>query len=46
MINIKNFNQKYFYSLYWICDDQRFEIHKHLYCKSFVPYFQQSEWIL
>ena len=32
--------------IYRICDDQRFEIHKNLYFKSFIPYFQQSEWIL
>ena len=35
--------QKYFYLLYWVCEDQRFEIRKNLQCKSFVPYFQQSE---
>ena len=32
--------------IYWICDDQRQEIGKNLQCKSIIPYFQQSEWIL
>ena len=38
IINIKNFGlnnkwkviQKYSYLIYWICDDQRFRIHKKL----------------
>ena len=38
--------RKYFYLLYWVYDYQIFEIRKNLWCKSFVPYFQQSEWIL
>ena len=31
--------QKYSYILYWICDDQRFEIRKNLQCNSFALYF-------
>ena len=36
--------QKYSYLLYWICDYQRLEILKKQQCKSFVPYYRQSEW--
>ena len=32
--------QKYSYSLYWVCDEQRFEICENQYCKTFIPYFQ------
>ena len=31
--------------LHGIWDDQRFEIHKNLQCKSFVPSFQKHELI-
>ena len=34
---------KHFYLLYWICDNQRFEMIKTLYYKSFVSYCQQIE---
>ena len=32
--------QKYYYLLYWTCDDQRFEILENLWQKFFVPCFQ------
>ena len=38
--------ENYSYLLYWICDDKIFETCKDLYCKSFVPYFQQIERML
>ena len=46
--NIKRLKiiQKYSYLVHWIQGDQRFEISKNLQFKSFVPYFQQSGWIL
>ena len=31
--------KKYSYLLYWICDNQRFEIRKSLYCKFFILFF-------
>ena len=55
IINIKTFNPnnikigKKSYKnilIYWICDDQRLEKCKTLQCKSFLPYFQKSEWII
>ena len=57
-MDIKNYTYYFFYDIidkkiqyidylvYWICDDQRFEIHKKKQCGSFIPYFQQSKWII
>ena len=53
MINIKTFDpnniklgEKPYKNILLYFDNQRFEIRKYLYCKSFVTYFQQSGWIL
>ena len=42
IINIEKFKQKVIQKyFYWIYHDQR--ICKHLYCESFVPYFQKRK---
>ena len=42
---MKSYTKIFLFASYWICGDKIFEIRKNQWCRSYTPYYQESEWI-